>query len=317
MSDDHFHAAETLGVHANTADQKGYLDAVVSAGQRSRAIVYFVLILIVLTLTTMRNAYSPDWMSVRSGAYQDLLRCLKVHDVSKGECKELTERAKRAGLGATNKDLPASIREALGLEVKGDFTDPDFLERNKLVMEEIELKIKKFLEKEIETYIIKIPLLGSTVDINDLWLVSGVVMFFLLYFLKASLIQEYLNISYIIENKPELGNMVVLNQVVTISASHANRLVTLFQRLVALVPTFLYLYLFYTDFMTRNIEHFLLDRWYFIQGNILVEAVTIALVVYMNFGCLLHHLQIQKMISALREKLGESNSRRVANALVP
>src|SRR3954463_7629279 len=163
--------------------------------------------------------------------------------------------------------------------------------------------MKKFLEKDIETYIIKIPLLGSTVDINDLWLVSGVVMFFLLYFLKASMVQECLNIKYIIDHKPELGNLVVLNQVVTISAAHENPLLKAFQRWIALSPTFLYLYLFYKDFDTRQVGYFLLDGWFFNDGQTLIEGVTIALVVYMNFGCLYHHLRIQRMISGLREKL--------------
>lgn len=294
---------ETMAAHSESADHKGYLEAVVSAGQRSRAIVYFVLILLVLTGTTMRNSYSPDWMAVRAEAYQDMLRCLKVHDVAHPDCRALVTRVGRAGFATTNNELAKSIGKiAPEIKIRGDFSDSNFEELNKLVIDEVELKMKKFFEKDIETYIIKIPLLGSTVDINDLWLVSGVVMFFLLYFLKASLVQERLNIKYIIDNKPELGKLIVLNQVVTVSA-HTNPVVKVFQLCVALAPTFLYLYLFYMDATTREIGYFLLDGWYFNDGQTWVEAATIALVVYMNFGCLYHYLRVQEMISALREKL--------------
>jgi hypothetical protein len=55
------------------------------------------------------------------------------------------------------------------------------------LLERIKFKIDAFEKRDIEFYTISIPLLGSFIDVNDLWLVSGVVMLFLLYLLGASL----------------------------------------------------------------------------------------------------------------------------------
>src|SRR5258708_985774 len=126
-----------LGSDPGAHDHKSYVDAVISAGQRSRAIIYFVLILVVLTLTSIRNSYSPDWMTARVSAYQDLYLCFKVHDLPNRDCNGLRERAQRAGLAESGTDFAAKTGKILGLEVRGGFADKDFLEQNKFMLQQV------------------------------------------------------------------------------------------------------------------------------------------------------------------------------------
>jgi hypothetical protein len=141
-----------------TPDPEGntYVDAVISAGNRSRNYIYFILILIVLTFTSIRNNYAPDWMAVRVGAYQDLYHCLRADDVKSGDCDELRKRAQRTGLDVSSSasfkaddgrelDLAGEMAHKMDLRIVGKLGDPDFKKNNYITLEEIKLKISSFI----------------------------------------------------------------------------------------------------------------------------------------------------------------------------
>jgi hypothetical protein len=54
---------------------ESYVEAVTAAGQRSRAMVYFILILSVLTFAALRENYGPNWTKQRYQTSQDLQDC--------------------------------------------------------------------------------------------------------------------------------------------------------------------------------------------------------------------------------------------------
>jgi len=152
------------GAATGAIDGKLYIDALVKAGERSRAYIYFILILVVLTFTSIRNGYSPDWMNTRMRTYQDLYRCLKANDLNKPECISFKEGAERAF--GDSSDIAGAMWKEFHIQVNGKFGDPDFVKNNEAVMDEIKTKMQSFTDKEVETYTITIPLLGSYVDVK-------------------------------------------------------------------------------------------------------------------------------------------------------
>src|ERR1700719_1730740 len=75
-------------------DGKSYVDAVTAAGQRSRTLIYFILILTVLTFAAERNSYGPDWAEQRYRTREQIYACY-----IRNECTaDLDERLVKAGL---------------------------------------------------------------------------------------------------------------------------------------------------------------------------------------------------------------------------
>jgi hypothetical protein len=212
----------------------------------------------------------------------------------------LEERASKA-----KSDLNAIaglMVEEVGPKLIGKLGDVDFRKNNKLAIDTINSSIATFAKQDSDTYVVKIPLIGSYVDVNDLWVVSGIVLFFLLYFLKASLEQEYRNVDYILNNKSHLAKLVKLNQVVSTLGQHPNHLVAIFRKsfqvIIWLIPTYLYAYLLITDLSTASVGYVLLPaRTIFIQSA--AEIVTVALVIWMNISSLVSHLRLQSLIEPI------------------
>lgn len=272
-------------------DGRAYVDAVAAASDRSRTIIYFILILMVLTFTSIRNNYYPDWMSARSGAHQDLHRCLLANDLGHRDCKAMSERLARTGytITGTAKDL--------GFELTGTPGDENFVEANKYAISRLQFKIDAFEKKDIDLYTITIPLLGSFVDINDIWLISGVVMLFLLYLLRANLDQEYRNILYIFNNKQSYADLVGMTQVLSVMTLDSNLLTRIVHGLVWMMPTILYVYLLALDLNSYKIGLIYLPTSLTI-GAILPEVITVILVGIFNVLSLLSHLRVRELLRA-------------------
>jgi hypothetical protein len=112
-------------------DGKTYIAAVIAAGDRSLRIIYFILILVVLTFTSIKNNYYPDWMSARFKANQDLYSCLRANDIKSDDCVGLRKRADRAHLvektGEQSRYKITELAEAIGYSLRGEFGTPDFV----------------------------------------------------------------------------------------------------------------------------------------------------------------------------------------------
>src|SRR5580700_1389733 len=99
-------------------DGKSYVDAAVAAGQRSRALIYFILILVVLTFASLRNSYSPNWTEQEYLTYQDILDCY-----ANSRCNKWDDRLVAAGLMSS--DANEQQRMAARHKVDQSF-DEDF-----------------------------------------------------------------------------------------------------------------------------------------------------------------------------------------------
>ncbi len=202
-----------ISSEADTPDGKIYLDAVLSAGRRSRAIISIALILIVFTFTSLRNNYEPDWNYAYIQLYEDLHDCLTQTDLNHAKCGPLKNRIEEVKHRPARADDVVEFAHDVEIELRGKYSDADFYSINETKIKELETRYTALSSRDAEDELISIPVLGSQINFNDLWLVSGVLMFCLLYALRASLEQEYRNAKFIVDHKPHYRDLLVMNQV--------------------------------------------------------------------------------------------------------
>jgi hypothetical protein len=155
-----------------------------------------------------------------------------------------------------------------------------------------------FANKDIDFDTVTVPLLGAAIDINDLWLISGLAMIFLLYFLRASLEQEHRNIRYVIDNKVEYVPVILMNQVLSVLSVRMHLAVRIIEFLVWMIPTFLYLWLLIIDYSTYSVGQIFLENTGLLWA-IWPEVVAVTLVGYFNFRCFGSHSKIRDIVRPL------------------
>jgi hypothetical protein len=292
-------------------DGKSYVDAVTAAGQRSRTLIYFILILTVLTIATERNDYAPDWMHQRYQTREQIYACY-----IRNECTAaLDERLVKAGLmpekHSDDQRRTALQSAAKTLEIDLESLRPAKRDANSAPAaeccastgtdvdnwsrREFKLNIEAMIKKDTDNDTITLPVLGSSIDLNDLWIVSGGMMFFLLYFLRASQKQEERNIRYIQAHNNEFDDLVAMNQVLSPHSLDVGPLGKMLEWGFGLLPSFLYLYLAIVDWVTLGVSFLYVGRAETFVENA-IELLLVGAVVYNNFHCLVNQQNIRKLI---------------------
>jgi hypothetical protein len=299
-------------------DGKSYVDAVTAAGQRSRALIYFILILTVLTFATERNNYAPDWMQQRYQTREQIYACY-----TRNECTAaLDKRLFTAGLvpehpsGDQRRTALQSAAKTLDIDLESlrpakrdtnpappaESSAPSGTDADNWNRREFTLNIEAMIKRDTDDDTITLPLLGATIDINDLWMVSGGMMFFLLYFLRTSQKQEERNIRYIHAHKDEFDNLVAMNQVLSPHSLDVGPLGKMLEWGFGLMPSFLYLYLAYEDWGTLDISFLYVGRTETYVENA-IELLLVGVVVYNNVRCLMNQHNIRELIRPAYSRL--------------
>lgn len=160
---------------------------------------------------------------------------------------------------------------------------------------EFTLMIEAMIKREADNDTITLPLLGSSIDINDLWIVSGGMMFFLLYFLRTSQKQEERNIGYIQARTNEFDDLIAMNQVLSPHSLDVGPLGKMLEWGFGLLPSFLYLYLAYEDWSTMDVSTLYVGRtetfWEYA-----IELLLVGVVIYNNVRCLMNQQNIRNLI---------------------
>jgi hypothetical protein len=293
-------------------DGKSYVDAVTAAGQRSRALIYFILILTVLSFATVRNDYAPDWVQRRYQTLEEVYACHLLND-----CTDFEKRLVKAGnLGENpcDKEKRKALQiaacllkidlEKLGRQAKpAASTAPVDADIDNWNRREFKVKVDALIKRDTDNDTITLPLLGAWIDINDLWIVSGGMMFFLLYFLRTSQNQEERNIRYILSNKREFMDLVAMNQVLSPHAIGLGLVGKSVEWCFGLLPSFLYVYLAYLDWDSIAVSFLYVGkcRTYVEYG---LESLLILFVIYNNVMCLWNQDRIRNLIRPRYLELG-------------
>ncbi len=305
-------------------DGKSYVEAVNAAGQRSRALIYFILILTVLTFATMRNSYDPDWVEKRYRTREQVFTCfvnnrcdefnealvnagmMKKNPSEEERSKALKRASDAIGIkfeklrpakSVTNSALQSGASATTNPAPQPGTSAPASPEIDNWDKRELTLTIEAMIKREIDNDTIALPLLGTVIDINDLWIVSGGIMFFLLYFLRASQKQEERNIRYVCAHKPAFEDLVAMNQVLTPHGIGVGNIGKVLEWGFGLLPSFLYIYLAVLDFGSVDISLLDIGRAKTVIEYV-IEALLIGVVVYNNILCLRNQGTIRGLIKA-------------------
>lgn len=153
-------------------DFKLYLDAVNAASQRTRSILYVLVAIVVLTLSAYRNTSNPDWIDSRLAQLQLAAACVEQGELDTPKCKASIDYTKEFVFTGRKDDL------LWGKEFR----------------DELRQQINAFIRIRTEALSLRLPFFGVVIDMNDLGMVAGLFLAFVLYVLHAGLTREVDNL---------------------------------------------------------------------------------------------------------------------------
>lgn len=278
-------------------DGKDYLATLFSSGQQSRQIIYFILIVIALTFAATRNGYSPDWMGHRVAVFQELATCLDGEKMNAAHCAPLKTRMTQLGFGPNKQGKydVAGYASTFGISIVGGFDDASFLESNKAASDEIKARVAEFVRRDTDFFSVTIPALGITLDTNDLWLVSGGGMSFLLFLLSSSLHQEARNLTYIARYWPGFARIGAMNQTLSYRAVGSSSAYEVVRSIFWFIPTILYIYIILSDWQTSTVSTIYLGRCHS-NLEFLCEVGILFVVIVLNWRCLSRQRELENLV---------------------
>ncbi len=154
---------------------KLYLDAVSSASQRTRSTIYVLVAIGVLTLTAYRNTSKPDWVDSRLAHLQLASACVERGELFTLDCSVAIDYSRSFLFsGRSHEFLLADGKE---------FKD------------ELKQQIQAFIKIRTDALSLRLPFFGVVIDMNDLGLITGVFLSFVLYVFQAGLHREVDNLN--------------------------------------------------------------------------------------------------------------------------
>jgi hypothetical protein len=151
-------------------DFKTYVDIVTKAGDRSRSVIYVCLIVTFCIAATILNTYVPAWNNARFIKIQTALVCWEQKTVS-AHCADAIEYAGFRGFKL--------------LTGNGDFVSKD-----SEVVRELKKRVDDLSEKDLNQNSFTVPFFNASIDVNDLWVLTGGVVTFLYFLIASCLAQE-------------------------------------------------------------------------------------------------------------------------------
>ena len=309
-----------IGSSAGVPQVSYYIDAVKDAGQRSRAIILLIIFMLFFSITALRNNYSPDWMLERLQVAEKVYTCIdaiwpngqqQAKDVnSEEQCKPLKgmlllpDKTPARDKNQLLKDISAFLAQERFIPFDLEYFD--ISKPIPILKDVLRERLLYFGRKELEIRQGTIPIISSAIDINDLWIVSGAVMAFLLYFLSRSYQQEIVNVTYIKEKFPPFFEVVKKLQVL----AHFTRYQSDFIRLpFFMLPSIVQVWLLCEELKTYEIGKIIN-----ISGNniqyffILVSS---GLLFWANYGAVKEHKALESLL--MEEDTEQSGTRPQSN----
>jgi len=159
-----------------------YLDAVTKSGDRTRTFIYILVIINFCILAAVLNGIAPDWNDVRLERLNKALDCLMTASQDT-TCKPALEYANIRGFqyltDTSNKPLTT---EAL---------------------RQLKKRIDHYQDKSVDENAFQIPLFNVLLDVNDLWVLSGLLNCYLMFFVVGCLEREYEDLVLAVKYAPD------------------------------------------------------------------------------------------------------------------
>jgi len=152
---------------------KPYLDNVSNSGGRTRSFVYVLILINICILAAVLNSIAPAWDDKRRENLNIALLCFSLQQ-KPHECTAAIDYAERGGF-----DFVA----------KGSSTD----RRSQIeeVKRQLRSTIDAYHKKDIDENAFNIPVFNVPLDVNDIWVLSGLFNCYLMYLLVVCFDREY------------------------------------------------------------------------------------------------------------------------------
>jgi len=149
---------------------KPYLEAVSESGGRTRTFIYVMILVNFCILAASLNSIGPDWNDLRLEKLKIALACFDL-STKDSEC---------------NQALNYATQRGFELSEKGKNTLP-ITETT----EQLKISINNYIQKSIDENSFRIPVFDVPLDVNDLWVLSGVLNCYLMFVLVICFDREY------------------------------------------------------------------------------------------------------------------------------
>jgi hypothetical protein len=261
-------------------DFQPYLDAVIRSGDRTRT-VWYVLVLILVAVFFGEWNTRPDSVSTtRFVRMMDALVCLYDQSWAKGHSASCEDGLRYA-------QVRHHFAEALVAD--GGPNEETKTELKK----ELEKKVEHLMRRELEAHVLTVPILGVTIDGNDLWRVSTFIIIFMLRILRASLSRELNNTRRASiragDDRTKRG-LVIMAQLFSQTPDRRHP-----QFVLLFLPVGLYVFQLYDLFATSNVGA-LLGEFGF---STILQVILIVPIIYLCIRCFLVANQIEIVIELL------------------
>jgi hypothetical protein len=170
-------------VQDNPIDFKLYLDAVNAGSQRTRSTLYVLVAILVIILTAYRNTSSPDFLDARLAHFQMASACIEEMRTIESECP------------VTKQPPNEECKKSIDYSIHFLFTDqnqPILLKKE--FCNELDNQINALIGERTAALSLRLPFFGMVIDSNDLGMINGIFLAFLLYVLYAGLDREIDNL---------------------------------------------------------------------------------------------------------------------------
>src|SRR5215469_770984 len=268
--------AQRARTGTETEEFEPYLDAVARSGERTRLVMYVLLLVLFFVGCGIRDFDWPSWDEQRLHVMLDNYGCVTGAAPAGGDCAQLLADYADQGL-------------IFGTPRGGDPATGN-LQRD-LALKVYERRIIELMKKDLRGYALEIPLFGVYLDGNDLWLVSGVLMSLLLLILTAHIEREFANYEKAARACPNdsCRDLLVMAQIFALPGERHKRMSRTWRAtFIALysVPALLNLYVIRSDFSERNYAFNLRmigSGWVHLEYAL--RIVTVLSVAYLCYRC--------------------------------
>jgi hypothetical protein len=261
-----------VGSIAVDVDFKPYLEAVTAGSQRARSNVYLLAVALVAMFSAYRTTTRPDWLDARLHALQTAYRALKQHE-------QRDTKGRVVGYLASVQ-TPKEEQEAIDYAQRLVFdpkkgtpaSDPGSLVWQEHVRE-YEKWIDELSKQSVANLSIHLPVLGITLDMNDLGVISGLILVCLLWNFHSGLTRLTDNLKRARSKANRLGNkdnleLLIMTSVLS-SPRHQKTGGKFFVYSLLAVLVALHLVICITDAQTWKVWLFLQERLPFLRDFIL------------------------------------------------
>jgi hypothetical protein len=293
--------SDAAAVDTEVPGGENYLDALTTAGQRSRSIIYLTLLIVILTFTATRNNIAPSWTWAKSVLYGNILQCLKAPAPTAAHCETLAKKMGKNLATLTWPEITDFANTSFDVLLIGTPGTKEFAEVNALKLKEMRWQHEGMMKKGIDQTSLSVPLFGATIDFEDLWLVSTVSLALLLYFLWSSIEQEHRIVSSIAERKRGYLELMLLSQ--DRSWLRASARLQVVRSVLWLLPTAIAGYLLFNDLSGYRLSVILGGGPCRAVIEYGIEVVAVAAVAYLNIRSLLAETRLQGFLHDLAGQL--------------